>query len=365
MLNMNESSDFKEKVVSSFLKAFSKEPRFVSNQEIRLFLEKNRIFPSSQEFLILKDFVTLDLKLSRKIFSELEVKEAEKHRTKQETFSLSLQKFLQILSIRRYSPRTIKSYRLAVLASQRWFMARKQKFLEDISQKDLLDFFYFLTETKKFSASSIRIYRFSLELFFKEVLQNSLDFRNFYHIKKSEHIPVVLSKTEVKKMLSVVTNLKHRLILSLLYSSGLRISEVVNLKVKDINLNELTLVIREGKGKKDRISVLSEITVDLLRDMMQGKNASAYLFISNQGDGVRPVHTRTVQKIFQVALRKAGIQKEASPHDLRHSFATHLLESGVDIRYIQTLLGHKNVATTAIYTKVANPVLKKIKSPLA
>ncbi len=183
-------------------------------------------------------------------------------------------------------------------------------------------------------------------------------------VKKNEHIPTVLTHKEIQKIIKSIDNIKHRLIISLLYSSGLRISEVVKLKVKDVDLENLTLTIREGKGKKDRLTVFSESLKDNLEDLMQDKNIETFLFISKQGNEKNPVHTRTIQKIFQNSLKKAKIFKKATPHDLRHSFATHLLENGIDIRYIQTLLGHKNISTTTIYTKVANPAIKGIRSPL-
>lgn len=191
-----------------------------------------------------------------------------------------------------------------------------------------------------------------------------MDFSDFLKLKKSEHLPTVLSKNEVRKILSFITNLKHRLLIALLYSSGLRISELVNLKVKDLDYEKSTIIIREGKGKKDRITLLPEILKNDLESFTQNKNADEYVFISNQGQGKYPVKVRTVQKVMQQAITKAGIKKNVSPHDLRHSFATQLLENGVDIRYIQTLLGHKNLSTTMIYTKVSNPALRKIKSPL-
>ncbi|MCB1191235.1 MAG: tyrosine-type recombinase/integrase, partial [Leptospiraceae bacterium] len=234
----------------------------------------------------------------------------------------------------------------------------------EASKSELLKFFLFLIKEKNASYSSIRIYRFSIECYFRNILCRNFNLYELEKIKKDNHIPTVLTHREIQKILKSIENLKHRLILSLMYSSGLRVSEVVKLKVRDVDLENLTLTIREGKGKKDRLTVFSESLKDHLQDLMEDKTPETFLFISNQGVGKYPVHTRTVQKVFQNAIKKAKIQKKATPHDLRHSFATHLLENGIDIRYIQTLLGHKNISTTTIYTRVANPAIKGIKSPL-
>jgi site-specific recombinase XerD len=149
--------------------------------------------------------------------------------------------------------------------------------------------------------------------------------------------------------------------LALAYGAGLRLSEVVNLKVKDLSLDELTIHLKQAKGKKDRITILSEKIKDDLKNYIVGKRADEFVFTSERGG---KLSERTLQKIFQTALKKAKIKKPATFHSLRHSFATHLLENGVDVRYVQELLGHANIRTTQVYTKVTNPRLKNIKSPL-
>ena len=162
-------------------------------------------------------------------------------------------------------------------------------------------------------------------------------------------------------MLNVTTNLKHRLMLALAYGAGLRVSEVVSLRVRDVDVTEMTIHIKQAKGRKDRISVLPERFIDDLRTMAAGKHGHDYYFRSEHG---WKLTTRTAQKIFEHALAKAGIMKHATFHSLRHSFATHLLENGVDVRYVQELLGHHNIRTTQRYTQVTNPKLKSIQSPL-
>lgn len=145
------------------------------------------------------------------------------------------------------------------------------------------------------------------------------------------------------------------------YGAGLRISEAISLKVKDVNLEELTIHLKNAKGKKDRITIFPEKIRSNLQGLMAEKNLDDYLFESERGGKLTE---RTAQKVFENALRGIGIKKEATFHSLRHSFATHLLENGVDVRYVQELLGHQNIRTTQIYTQVTNPKLKNIKSPL-
>ena len=162
-------------------------------------------------------------------------------------------------------------------------------------------------------------------------------------------------------MIALLTNPKHKFILSLAYAAGLRVSETINLKVKDIDLEELTIHVKNGKGRKDRITIFPEKLKSDFHNLIAWKNANDFVFESNRG---RKLTATTLQKVFKKALQKAGIKKDASFHSLRHSFATHLLENGIDVRYVQVLLGHQNIRTTQIYTKVTNPTLKNIKSPL-
>jgi site-specific recombinase XerD len=185
-------------------------------------------------------------------------------------------------------------------------------------------------------------------------------FKKFRHPKRSQKLPVVLSREEIKSILGQIKNNKHRLMVKLAYAAGLRVSEVVNLKVADIDLDELTVTVREGKGGKDRLSVLSESMIADIRDLTAGKEIVDLVFESERGGKLT---TTTLQKVFIRALKKSGVKKSATFHSLRYSFATHLLENGVDVRYVQELLGHANIRTTQVYTKVTNPRLKNIRSP--
>ena len=179
--------------------------------------------------------------------------------------------------------------------------------------------------------------------------------------KRSKKLPVVLSRAEIERIIKATDNAKYKLMISLGYACGLRVSEVVNLRVADLDIDELVVHIKAAKGKKDRISVLPEKLQSDLRNVIAGKDGVDFVFASNRGGKLT---TTSLQKMFRKSLAQTKISKPATFHSLRHSFATHLLENGTDVRYVQELLGHANIRTTQIYTPVTNPKLKNIKSPL-
>ena len=180
--------------------------------------------------------------------------------------------------------------------------------------------------------------------------------------KRKRRLFQVLSREEVGRIISVVENKKHRLLLMLIYSGGLRVSEVVRLKVGDVDTERGLIWVRDSKGGKDRYTLLSKAAGEEYKRYVSSMSPDGYLFPGQKNRG--HISTRTVEKVFKAACRKAGIEKDVSVHGLRHSFATHLLEAGVDIRYIQKLLGHSSLKTTQIYTHVALVELREIKSPL-
>jgi site-specific recombinase XerD len=215
-------------------------------------------------------------------------------------------------------------------------------------------------QEKNFSPQTINVYLNAIKFFYHDVLK--LNFKlNIRFAKRGQHLPSVLSREEVYKIIGAIQNNKHRLMISLAYGAGLRVSEVVNLKIKDLNLNELTIHIKQAKGQKDRITVFPEKLKSPIAALINLRDRDDYVFGSERGG---KLSTRTAQIIFERALKLSSINKDASFHALRHSFATHLLENGVDVRYVQELLGHQNIRTTQIYTHVTNPSLKNIKSPL-
>ena len=233
--------------------------------------------------------------------------------------------------------------------------------------EDFKEYFKYLIIEKKSSSSSIRIARFSIEYYRNEIALKPIRLDFAYGIRKEDHLPTIFTLGEIHKILQSITNLKHKMMISLLYSSGLRLSEVIHLKVKDIDTQEKIIMVREGKGKKDRMTILSEKIISDLSVFLEDRKPGEYVFVSNQKSGTgkdRPLTSRSVEHILEIALVKAKISKKGTPHDLRHSFATHLLESGTDIHLIQKLLGHKNISSTTIYTKLANPKVAGVKSPL-
>jgi site-specific recombinase XerD len=183
--------------------------------------------------------------------------------------------------------------------------------------------------------------------------------------KKGNKLPVVLSKTEVENLICSISNLKHRLLVELLYSSGLRLSEIINLKEQDINFEDGTGTVRQGKGRVDRNFIISEqllakLHYFLLFEKNISNNNTEYIFSGRKGK----INKKTVYQIIKNAAKNAKINKSVHPHTLRHSFATHLLEQGTDLRIIQKLLGHKKVQTTEIYTHVSTKLIRSVPNPL-
>lgn len=204
------------------------------------------------------------------------------------------------------------------------------------------------------SNSTIRGAYFALKFFHENVLNEKFD-EKLPLAKRSLKLPVVLSKEEISRMIENTKNLKHRLALMLLYYGGLRLSEVINLKWSDIDFERGVIHIKVAKGGKDRVVFLHEKVKGMLA---ANKTSDEGLILLSERGG--KYNKRTIQVIVINAAKKAGIKKNVTPHTLRHSFATHLLEAGADIRYIQELLGHKNLQTTQIYTHVANKDIKRL-----
>lgn len=258
------------------------------------------------------------------------------------------------LRLRNFSPRTVTSY-CGCLGD--YFSYIKE--VDNVPDIPKIREFLLKKLDMGQSASTINGYLQAIKYFYREIAKSSI-FIDIKFAKTASKLPVVLSRQDIHSMIDTVKNIKHRLMISLSYAGGLRVSEIVNLKVKDIDSNELLIHIKGAKGNKDRITVLPSQLIADIQEFLNGRGMDDYVFESERGGKLTE---RTAQMIFGQALFKAGIQKEASFHSLRHSFATHLLENGVDLRYVQELLGHANIKTTQIYTHVTNPMLKKVVSP--
>jgi site-specific recombinase XerD len=262
--------------------------------------------------------------------------------------------FRKILYIRNYSDSTIKNYNNALLQFYKW---NNQN--EVLNNDILFRYVEHLTHLNK-SYSYIKNSIMSLMLFSELVLRKKLKNDYLRKIKRSSKLPDVLSIEEVKKVIGVVENIKHKAILSLIYSCGLRISECINLKITDIDSSRMLIKIVQSKGKKDRYVQLSPKLLDLLRVYYKKYKPTNHLF---QGQLKDEYSARSIQSVLKRALNKCGITKKITVHSLRHSFATHLIEQGTDLRIVQEILGHKDIRTTQIYTHISSANISKVKNP--
>jgi len=262
-----------------------------------------------------------------------------------------IQKLETELKLRGFSPLTVRNYTFFVNK----FLKETNKSSNHLTDDDVKLYLSNLFETK--SKNTIMLAAASLRFFFKEILKK--DVTGVKIPKKDKHLPEVLTKEEVKSLIENAETKKSKLMISLLYSSGLRVSEIVNLKPGDINFNENLGRVKKGKGGKDRVFTISNQLSKEIQNYLKKREYNSYLFSKD-----KPLSTRNVQKIVKNLRIKTGISKKITPHTLRHSFATHLLESGVDIRKIQVLLGHSSLSTTQVYTHVSTDEIKKIKNPL-
>lgn len=268
---------------------------------------------------------------------------------------IELQKIERELRIRNYSPKTVKSY---LYGLREYFSFKRNNFAE-FEKENITDFLLYCAE-KRISPQSRNLFLNAIKFYYRDVVGIKQEIA-IQSAKKPLRLPTVLSRSEISKILESIQNNKHKLLLSLAYGAGLRVSEVIGLKVQDMDFEELTVHVKQAKGQKDRISVMPTSLIDSLKNLTAGKDINDLVFESERGGKLT---ARTAQKVFENALHNSGIKKNATFHSLRHSFATHLLENGTDVRYVQELLGHQNIRTTQIYTHVTNPKLKNIKSPL-
>jgi integrase/recombinase XerD len=259
------------------------------------------------------------------------------------------------LKISKNSEHTIRNYHKANTE----ILNFTKKAPEEITLDDVK--LYMAEKLTEKSAATIIVFLSALKYSYTTILQKDIT-AGIKRPKREKHIPTVLTKEEIKKLFSVVSNKKSKLMLTLIYAIGLRVSELTNLKVEDLNFNEKIGHVRQGKGRKDRVFNIPENLFEELKKQVtsQKENNQEYLFSGSKGN----LSTRNIQKIVTNATKKAEIEKDVHPHTLRHSFATHLLENGTDIRFIQQLLGHADLSTTQIYTHISREQLKKVKSPL-
>ena len=258
----------------------------------------------------------------------------------------------------RYSERTIKAYKSLFEEFINHYPTIE---IDKIDEPKIIAFCQYLVIDRKVSASTQNQAINAIKFYYEKVLGGQ---RKFYFLErpnKEKALPTVLSTEEITAVLKATVNLKHKAILMVIYSAGLRISELTNLKIKDIDSERKQIRVEQGKGKKDRYTLLSTKTLDLLRTYFKEYKPKEYLFEGQEGGAYT---ARSVQAFFQEICKKTGIKKKVSVHTLRHSFATHLLENGTDLRYIQVLLGHESTKTTEVYTHITTKGFDQIKSPL-
>ena len=262
------------------------------------------------------------------------------------------------LSLRRYSKHTVRSYGAAFAGFLDYYRGRNP---EELTDEDVNRYItYLVTEVKVSSAVQKQAVN-AVKFYYEKVLQRPVIKYLYKRPKGEKSLPQVLSEDEVVKILKAPQNLKHRTILTVIYSAGLRLSELLDLKLTDLDFYRKLIRVKMGKGRKDRYTLLSPKLETLLKEYLSLYCPKSYVFEGRDGGRYS---AKSVQNVFQNAAAQAGIQKHASVHTLRHSFATHLLENGTDLRFIQELLGHSSSKTTEIYTHVSRKSIGKIRSPL-
>ena len=270
----------------------------------------------------------------------------------------SIETFKRYLLSKRYSPNTINTYSDALKS---FLTFCNTKAIKDISNEDVICYNNDYILKNNFSSSYQNQIVNSIKLFFKIVKDSQIEIDKIHRPKREKVLPNVLSKEEVKAILEAPKNLKHKAMLSMIYSCGLRRSELLNLKPNDIDSKRNVVIIRQSKGKKDRITPLSPKILELLRNYYKEYSPKTYLFEGQEKN--TQYSARSLEEVLKKSIKLATINKPVTLHWLRHSYATHLLESGTDLRYIQELLGHNSSKTTEIYTHVSTKNIQQIKSP--
>jgi site-specific recombinase XerD len=270
----------------------------------------------------------------------------------------ALRRFQEQIILKGYSENTLRTYSLEF--ARLLYILRSYP-VNDLTPERLRGYFLYCHRILKLSESEIHSRINAIKFYYEQVLHREKMFFDIPRPKKPLTLPKMLNKKEVQKIIEVTRNPKHTLMLKLAYGMGLRVSELVNLKISDIDSTSMSVRIEQGKGKKDRVVPLPESVLDEMRSYYKEYRPEIYLF---EGQNGGQYSIRSAQQVFKSGLKKAGIKKPIGIHGLRHSYATHLLETGTDIRFIKDLLGHHSVKTTEIYTHITDVSKSKIKSPL-
>lgn len=262
------------------------------------------------------------------------------------------------LELKKFSPKTVTCYLTCMVN----FVRHYGRSPVDLGEEEIRKYLHHLITEKKVSQSSINQAYSAMKFFYEVTLGRAWNGIRIPRSKTRKKLPVVLSMQEVHSLLASVGNLKHRAILTTIYSGGLRLGEATHLRISDIDGKRMTILVQQGKGNKDRYTVLGQRNLELLRRYYKAFRPTEWLFPSK--DPAQPLSGSSVQRVFKKALHQASIKKKASVHTLRHCFATHLLESGTDLYHIQRLLGHTTAKTTSVYLHITGRDLAKVKSPI-
>jgi site-specific recombinase XerD len=269
--------------------------------------------------------------------------------------------YLKYMLARNYSQNTITTYHYYFLLFINSFPMLNMLTINKFTSKEVNDYHQKLKETTGGSTTRLNQSVNAIKLYYREILHTNLELQAIIRPKRERTLPKVWSLEEVGRIISCLKNLKHKALISVMYSSGLRVSELINLKPEDILRDRMQIIVRGGKGNKDRYTILAQKTLTILEAYFREYKPKEYLF---EGQFGGPYSASSVRKFLHEAIVKSKVKPHKGTHTLRHSFATHLLEAGTDLRYIQGLLGHNHSKTTEIYTHVSNAHLRTIKSPL-
>jgi len=260
---------------------------------------------------------------------------------------------------RGYSERTVESYTSCVAK----FIKFCGKPYGQLAKQDALNFLLYLKNEKKVAGNTLNVYHMAIRFFLEDIMHKNMKL-NIKYSKRPSKFPEFLTKEETRRLIESINNPKHRLMIEVMYGGGLRVSELLNLKISDLKINEGYGFVRQGKGRKDRIFVLSKICLDKIRNLIEMEKlntADDFLFLTNRRE---KYSERSAQEIVKRATLLAGIKKNVHPHTLRHSFATHLIQNGASLNEVQAMLGHKSPETSMVYVHMASPSMINIKSPL-
>ena len=325
------------------------------SQSLRAWYLRKETFDLHQMLKLFKGIAYID-------YSELKAKHStlvkEKRIQKTEDSVQVPKKFTEHLRLKRYSKNTIVTYISELKKFQRFYIDTD---LESLNEEDVKRYLMFLIQKKKVAVSTQNQAISAIKYYYEKILKKPRLLIAIERPRKVKKLPQIISETDVLNLLKQTNNLKHKAIIALLYSSGLRISEVIELKQKDLNFESLSIHVKQAKGFKDRITILANSTAAVVHMYIKNYNPKNYLFEGQYGGKYSP---SSINQFIKRNAKAAGIKQSISAHTLRHSFATHLLNNGTDIRLIKDLLGHNSIKTTQIYTHVSDRDLRMIESPM-